>query len=130
MKKDFNRNFLKALRQEKNLTQQALADELGVSSVTVRNWESGRKSPSRKNRECLEEFFDISSFAMLNDAGQIAYANLAVALLRNEGLSVPVLLDAAIQLGAIKPELIDDAADSQGKPFTNIICRQRVSYSN
>ena len=40
------KNCIEALRKEKNLTQQALAAELGVSRQTVISLESGRYSPS------------------------------------------------------------------------------------
>jgi transcriptional regulator with XRE-family HTH domain len=35
-------------RQELGMTQQGLADELGVSKSTVANWESGKHFPLRK----------------------------------------------------------------------------------
>ena len=37
--------FISELRKEKNLTQQELADKLGVSDRTVGNWENGRNMP-------------------------------------------------------------------------------------
>ena len=37
--------FISELRKEKNLTQQDLADKLGVSNKTVGNWENGRNMP-------------------------------------------------------------------------------------
>ena len=33
--------FLKALRKEKNLTQEQAAEQLGVSNRTVSRWETG-----------------------------------------------------------------------------------------
>ena len=38
-------NFLKALRKEKNLTQEQAADRLGVSGRTISRWETGAYMP-------------------------------------------------------------------------------------
>ena len=37
--------FLKALRKEKNLTQEELADKMNVSRRTVSRWETGSNLP-------------------------------------------------------------------------------------
>ena len=37
---------IKELRKKYKLTQQQLADKLGVHQVTVAEWEAGRKKPS------------------------------------------------------------------------------------
>ena len=37
--------FLKLLRKEKNLTQEQLAEQLGVSTRTVSRWENGNNMP-------------------------------------------------------------------------------------
>ncbi|HTH09890.1 MAG TPA: helix-turn-helix transcriptional regulator [Acidovorax sp.] len=59
------RNHLKALRQDHGMTQQALADALGVSRQTVHSIESGKYEPSlplafkisRLLARPIEEFF-------------------------------------------------------------------------
>ena len=37
--------FIANLRKEKNMTQQELADKLGVTDRAVSNWENGRRLP-------------------------------------------------------------------------------------
>ena len=37
---------LAMLRRLRNITQQELADAVGVSETTVRNWEAGRNEPN------------------------------------------------------------------------------------
>ena len=51
---------LQALRTEKNLTQEALAEKLYVSRAAVSKWESGRGYPSIDSLKAMAEFFDIS----------------------------------------------------------------------
>lgn len=38
---------IKILREQLNWTQEKLAQELGVSVMTIRRWESGKHEPSR-----------------------------------------------------------------------------------
>ena len=45
----------KQYRKQKGLTQQELADLLGVSNKSVSRWESGKMAPSEKNAQKLKE---------------------------------------------------------------------------
>ena len=47
---------LRELRARAGLTQQALADALGVSQTTVWSWESGTAKPHKRNSEQAEQF--------------------------------------------------------------------------
>ena len=40
-------NFLRELRRQQNLTQEQLAEQLGVSRRTVSRWETGSNLPDR-----------------------------------------------------------------------------------
>lgn len=59
------KNRLKALRLQHEMTQQELCEKLGVSVMTVRNWESGAKNPSMNAIISLSEVFDVSADDML-----------------------------------------------------------------
>ena len=50
---------IKQIMQDKNLSQQALADILGVNQTTVGQWLLGRKKPSYDNILLLYEKFGI-----------------------------------------------------------------------
>ena len=47
---------LKELRIKANVTQQALANALGVAQTTVWSWESETANPHRRNSEKAEQF--------------------------------------------------------------------------
>lgn len=52
--------FLKLLRKEKNLTQEHLAEQLGVSNRTVSRWENGNNMPDISLLSEIAEFYDVS----------------------------------------------------------------------
>lgn len=55
----FNQNLQK-LRAEKNISQEQLADKIGVSRQSVSAWESGKSSPELDKLIALSELFEIS----------------------------------------------------------------------
>jgi transcriptional regulator with XRE-family HTH domain len=52
--------FLKLLRKENNLTQEQLAEQLGVSNRTVSRWENGNNMPDISLLSEIAEFYDVS----------------------------------------------------------------------
>lgn len=50
---------LKALRINKKITQQFVAEKLGVTSRTIANWEAGRTYPDLKQLKDLEELYGV-----------------------------------------------------------------------
>ena len=51
--------FLKILRKEKGLTQEQLAEKLGVAGRTVSRWETASNMPDLSLLIQLAEFYDI-----------------------------------------------------------------------
>ncbi len=51
---------LRILRKERRLTQQELADNLGVKRATISNYEIGRRSPHLSELERISEYFGVS----------------------------------------------------------------------
>ena len=51
---------LKELRQEKKLTQQELAKEIGVSKLTILNWEKGEHQIKSEKAQQLADIFGVS----------------------------------------------------------------------
>lgn len=56
---------LKQLRESKDITQQDLADILGVSVGTIGMYEIDKRMPNNKNRKKLAEYFGVSSDYLL-----------------------------------------------------------------
>lgn len=53
-------NRLKELRKEKDLTQKELADEIGVSKITVLRWENGERDIKTEKAQALADYFGVS----------------------------------------------------------------------
>ena len=58
--------FLKGLRREKGITQEQLAEELGVSSRTISRWETGNNMPDLSLLVEVAEYFDVSIPEIIN----------------------------------------------------------------
>ncbi|GHU67867.1 transcriptional regulator [Clostridia bacterium] len=59
----FEDNFpgrLRSLRQDRNLTQKKLAEEIGSVMQTVNTWEMGASTPPLKVLWQLADFFEVS----------------------------------------------------------------------
>jgi len=51
--------LIRSYRRQLGLTQQRLADILGLSDASISHWESGRITPSEHNRECIAMMVEI-----------------------------------------------------------------------
>lgn len=58
--------FLKALRKEKKLTQEQLAEKLNVSGRTVSRWETGANMPDIGMLVEIADFYDVSIPEIIN----------------------------------------------------------------
>ena len=58
-------NPMKSLRKEANLSQQRLADKLGVSRSTIAMWESGASQPDHSSIRQMALLFHVSADYLL-----------------------------------------------------------------
>ena len=53
-------NRIKKLRKQAKLSQQTLADQIGVFRNTISNWETGYSQISLENAKKLAEYFGVT----------------------------------------------------------------------
>lgn len=104
-------NRLKELRKEKGLTQQELADEIGVTKLSVSNWENGRHEIKSDKAKTLADYFNVEVGYLLgyNEGHQRMYKLLGKH--PEKGSMGIISLDELIEvydLGFIKDEKILD----------------------
>ncbi len=58
---------IKELREEKGLSQQAVADSIYVSRSAVAKWENGLGLPSKESLRLLSEFYNIDENNLLKE---------------------------------------------------------------
>ena len=58
-------DFLAILRKSKGLTQQEVADHLGVSNKTISSWETGTSCPDISMLPAIAELFEVSCDELL-----------------------------------------------------------------
>ncbi|MBP3447714.1 MAG: helix-turn-helix domain-containing protein [Clostridia bacterium] len=100
---------IKYLRKEKGISQQKLADKLGVSRSTIAMWETGQSQPDNDMLKKLSEIFSVSIDYLLGQS-LTHYEN-------KNGIKVPVLgyVAAGIPIEAI--ENIIDYEELDPKQF-------------
>lgn len=79
--------YLKKLRREKGLSQDALSEILGISRQSISKWEQGNSSPDIENTEKLARYYGVSidsivkgeeDAAQEQSTGTASYASAAV----------------------------------------------------
>lgn len=59
---------IRKLRKENNISQDELAEKLGVSRQSVSLWETGQTQPTIENIVALSKIFNVSSDVILGNA--------------------------------------------------------------
>ena len=64
--------FLQTLRKEKSLTQEQLAEIIGVSRRTISQWETGNNMPDLDVLVELADFYSVDLREILNEKGKVS----------------------------------------------------------
>lgn len=113
---------IKSLREDKNMTQSALAEVLGVSDKTISKWETGRGLPDITLIEPLADALSVSTIELLS-GDSIINRNRSFNLRRTKLYVCPVcgniihamgdtvISCCGITLPPLEAEMLDDETD-------------------
>lgn len=62
---------LKELRINSNVTQMQLARDTGISAVSIKSYEAGRRQPNSKAMVLLEQYFNVSGAYLRGETDQL-----------------------------------------------------------
>ncbi|MCD7892240.1 MAG: helix-turn-helix domain-containing protein [Erysipelotrichaceae bacterium] len=66
-------DVLKKLRNEKGYSQKELAEATGMSVHTINSYESGRRQPTMKNLQILQDYFNVSKEYLMDNIDSNVY---------------------------------------------------------
>lgn len=61
---------LKEARKRKGMSQELVAEQLGISRQAVTKWESGQSKPNSRNLQALAELYEVPAEELLADNGK------------------------------------------------------------
>lgn len=100
--------ILKDLRNEKGISQDRLAEELGTTRSAIGNYETGRRLPSYEMAEKIADFYNVDMMYLLGKQDKK----------RMVAISNPIINDRTVaywerlqQLAAEKQEIVFDLID-------------------
>lgn len=126
---------IKELRQEKGLSQQAVANRIYVSRSAIAKWENGLGLPSKESLRLLSEFYNIEENELLNEqiyekelvSKNIKINRLKLSIFLSFGVIGVLILTIAI-LGFINNRLGDNHLLYNSIPLVTINSEE-IKYS-
>ena len=101
-------NMILALRKQKNVTQEALAAELGVTAAAVSKWEKGYTLPDILMVCALADYFEVTTDELLRRSREKKYAVIAA----NSPELCKKIQHLAEQYGIIATAVFDNKEDA------------------
>lgn len=116
---------LMALRRERGISQEALAERLGLSRQAVSKWERGESLPDIENLILLARFYDLTMDGLLGDAAPFASVSTrglasAADAASAASAAAPSPASGAFDGGSGSSEFAPAAAESPLAPFAPV----------
>ena len=119
-------NRLKELRKEKGLTQQGLADEIGITKRTYIYWEQGERQIKPDKAQALADFFGVSVGYLLGYTNNPKLYSDEIVIEPEEG----VVLTHSEQRNNEKLDPIRKKAQKQKDDFVNFLSENQFFLDN
>lgn len=136
-------------RKSRGLSQEQLADKLGVSRQAISRWEAGNALPDVYNLKRISELFDISADYLLNDdcmqesdikivkniqknnERKLYRLSLFLILFGFIGIFILIILSSQIPAIEMKPYVVSDEAqiNSDQSEINKVLYIQKKVYS-
>ena len=131
--------FLKELRKEKNITQEELAEQMGVSRRTVSRWETGSNMPDMDVLIDISDFYEIDLREILDGERkdkqmdkEMKETVLKVSEYENEGKkrnAVVVIIYSALGIMALITNLILNMLEMPDTFMTGVLKGSTVAVA-
>ena len=113
------KDILRKLRAEKGLTQEQLGKELGLSAITLRSYEAGRRTPNADALLKMEKFFNISGLQLhgiddkqmswddseimdeIHDSFSFMFKNMLLTINKEDDHNQKMLFDIFVELQSV-----------------------------
>lgn len=93
--------FLKQLRKEKGITQEQLAEILGVSGRTVSRWETGTNLPDLSILVQISEYYNVEMKDLIISLVCVGIFSIVFYLMLEKHMAVPQALGIAVCFFAV-----------------------------
>lgn len=119
---------IKNLRKERQLTQHDVGQILGVSDMSVRNWENGSKAPSANSLAAIAKLYEVSSDYLLGISAETPVLNKRERNLLSEFRSLDFYGKLAVEaVCAIEQERVE-TKHKRAKDITSMMANAPTRY--
>ena len=96
---------IQQLRKRKGISQEELADRIGVSRQAVSKWESGQTSPDLEKIVLLSDYFEVSTDYLLKGASSETASSAQVSLVQTQPAQAQTVQAQTVQAQTVQAQI-------------------------